>query len=70
MLGRLLGAVVPSEVVVAVGEIYVLLVEDGGPLEGGACRPLKSVKDEQKVLRRNGNGTPTRGRHRAGDEGC
>lgn len=30
-------AFVPAEVVVAVGEVYVFFVEDGGPLEGGAC---------------------------------
>jgi hypothetical protein len=29
--------VVPLEVVVAVGEVDVLLVEDGGPLEGSGC---------------------------------
>ncbi len=33
-----LGALVPAEVVVAVGEVDVVLVEDGGPLEGGAWR--------------------------------
>lgn len=29
----LLGALVPAEIVVAVGEVDVVLVEDGGPLE-------------------------------------
>ena len=31
------GGLVPAEVVVAVGEVNVFFVEDGGPLEGGAC---------------------------------
>jgi hypothetical protein len=35
VLGRLGGGVVPLEVVVAVGEVDVGFVEDGGPLEGG-----------------------------------
>lgn len=34
MSRRLLGAFVPTERMVAVREIYVRLVEDGGPLEG------------------------------------
>ena len=34
MRGGLFGAVIPAEVVVAVGEVDVVLVEDGGPLEG------------------------------------
>jgi hypothetical protein len=34
VLDRLLRRVVPLEVVVAVGEIDVLLMEDGCPLEG------------------------------------
>ena len=33
---RLLGGLVPAQVVVPVGEIYVRFVEDGTPLEGGA----------------------------------
>lgn len=37
-----LGALVPAEVVVAVGEVDVVLVEDGGPLEGGAWRASES----------------------------
>jgi hypothetical protein len=31
------GWVIPFEVVVAVGEVDVVLVEDGGPLEGCSC---------------------------------
>lgn len=38
-----LGALVPAEVVVAVGEVDVVLVEDGGPLEGGTWRAPVSV---------------------------
>lgn len=34
---RLLTAFVPAEVVVTVGEVDVVLVEDRGPLERGAC---------------------------------
>jgi len=34
VLDALVGRVVPLEAVVAVGEVDVLLVEDGGPLEG------------------------------------
>lgn len=37
---RLLGGVVPAEVVVAVREVDVLLVEDGRPLEGRAVQAL------------------------------
>lgn len=33
VFGGLLGAVIPAQVMVAVGEIDVILVEDGGPLE-------------------------------------
>jgi hypothetical protein len=36
MLDALLGGVVPFEVVVAVSEVNVILVEDGGPLEGSS----------------------------------
>lgn len=39
---RLLCGVVPDEVVVAVGEVYVGLVEDGGPLEGGAWQRVST----------------------------
>ena len=35
VLDGFLGGVVPFEGVVAVGEVYVGFVEDGGPLEGG-----------------------------------
>lgn len=40
MLDGFLGWVVPLEVMVAVGEVDVLLVEDGGPLEGCGCGVL------------------------------
>lgn len=33
----LLGGLVPAQVVVAVGEVDVVFVEDGAPLEGGGC---------------------------------
>jgi hypothetical protein len=36
VLDALLGWVVPLEVVVAIGEVDVILVEDGGPLEGSS----------------------------------
>jgi hypothetical protein len=35
----LLGALVPAEVVNALGEIYVLFVENGSPLERCSCTP-------------------------------
>ena len=37
MLRRLGAAVVPAEIVVALGEINVLFVGDGCPLEGRSC---------------------------------
>ena len=37
MAGGLLAALVPREVVVAVREVDVGFLEDGCPLEGGAC---------------------------------
>jgi hypothetical protein len=40
VLDGLLGWVVPLEVVVAVGEVDVFLVEDGCPLEGCGCSML------------------------------
>ena len=40
MSGCALGGVVPGEIVVAVREVDVGLVEDGGPLEGGAVEAL------------------------------
>ena len=45
MTRALVGAVVPDEVVVAVREVDVFFVEDGGPLERGAYseRQLKSA---------------------------
>ena len=42
--GGLLGAVIPAQVVVAMGEVDIVLVEDGSPLEwstwryGSVCR--------------------------------
>jgi hypothetical protein len=42
VLDRLLGRVIPLEVVMAVGEVDVLLVEDGGPLEWCSCEVLVS----------------------------
>jgi hypothetical protein len=42
VLDRLLGRVVPLQVVVAVGEVDVFLVEDGSPLEGSGCNALDS----------------------------
>ena len=40
MLDGLFGWVVPFEVVVAVGEVDVFLVEDGGPLERSGYNTL------------------------------
>jgi len=37
VLDALVGRVVPLEVVVAVREVDIVLVEDGGPLEGCSC---------------------------------
>jgi hypothetical protein len=37
VLDGFLGRVVPFKVVVAVGEVDVFFVEDGGPLEGCGC---------------------------------
>ena len=37
VLDRLVGRVVPLKIVVAVGEVDILLVEDGSPLEWGSC---------------------------------
>ena len=37
VLAGFLAGLVPAEFVVAVREVDVFLVEDGGPLEGGAC---------------------------------
>lgn len=38
VLDGFIGGIVPFEVVVAVGEVDVGFVEDGGPLEGGGWR--------------------------------
>lgn len=38
VLGGLLGAVIPAQVMVAVGEVDIFLVEDGGPLKGSPLR--------------------------------
>lgn len=40
VLDALLRRVVPLEVVVAVHEVYIVLVEDGGPLEGSGCEGI------------------------------
>jgi hypothetical protein len=40
VLDRLLSGVVPLKVVVAIGEVDVILVEDSGPLEGCSCDKL------------------------------
>jgi hypothetical protein len=37
VLDGLLGRIVPFEIVVAVGEVDVVFVEDGSPLEGSSC---------------------------------
>jgi hypothetical protein len=42
VLDGLVGGIVPLEVVVAVGEVDVLLVKDSGPLEGCSCGMLVS----------------------------
>ena len=47
---------VPAEIVVAVGEVDVVFVEDGGPLEGCAC-----VKSQQAQQRQRGGGNGSRG---------
>jgi hypothetical protein len=49
VLDRLLRGVVPLEVVVTVGEVDVVLVEDGCPLEG--CSYNLSVCREKGVMR-------------------
>ena len=55
-----LGRLVPAEIVVAVGEVDVVFVEDGGPLEGCSCvagisqlrtRQEDGGKGEQSVIR-------------------
>ena len=33
----LLAAVIPDQIIVAMGEVDILLVEDGGPLEWCSC---------------------------------
>lgn len=38
VLGGLLGAVIPAQFMVAVGEVDIFLVEDGGPLKGRTLR--------------------------------
>ena len=43
MSGGFVGRIVPAQVVVAVGEIDVFLVEDCGPLEGCLRREEVSV---------------------------
>jgi hypothetical protein len=45
VLDGLLGRVVPLEVMVAVGEVDVILVEDSGPLEGCGCGVLVPRQD-------------------------
>jgi hypothetical protein len=40
MLDRFLCRIVPFEIVMAVGEVDVILVEDGSPLEGRGCMAL------------------------------
>lgn len=40
VLDGLLGGVVPFEIVVAVGEVDVCLVKNGGPLERCSCEAL------------------------------
>lgn len=40
VLDRLVGWVVPLKVVVAVGEVDVLLVEDGSPLKRSSCQKI------------------------------
>ena len=47
VLDGLLGRVVPLKVVVAVGEVDVLLVEDSGPLEGCGYKTLVSRKKDE-----------------------
>jgi hypothetical protein len=45
VLDGLLGRVVPLEIVVAVGEVDVVLVEDSGPLEWCGCGVLVPRQD-------------------------
>jgi len=52
---RLLSAVVPSQVVVAVREVDVLLVEDGCPLEGSSCGGISKIKAYDTAIHRARN---------------
>jgi hypothetical protein len=45
VLGGFGGRVVPLEVVVAVFEVDVVFVEDGGPLERRGCKKIVSISD-------------------------
>ena len=47
-----LGRLVPAEVVVAVGKVDVVFVEDGGPLEGGSCVKCQPTQNRQGDGRR------------------
>ena len=42
-----LGRLVPAEVVVAVGEVDVVFVEDGGPLKGCSCVKCQPTQNRQ-----------------------
>ena len=35
MLSRLLRAIIPAEIMVAMGEVDIVFMKDGSPLEGG-----------------------------------
>jgi hypothetical protein len=43
MLGCFLATVVPAKIVVAVCEVNIFLVEDGGPLEWRSCVSLINI---------------------------
>ena len=50
VLDRLIGRVVPLQIVVAVEEVDVVLVEDGGPLERSSYRNTSAVSHTSIAL--------------------
>ena len=51
MYAGLLTAFVPAKVMVAVGEVDVFFMEDGGPLEGGPCIETALVSSSLDIQR-------------------